>query len=69
MVDTPLGKVTNQLEGSRVATQGLGAPYVKEVGLVLERPTFWKNPQEANAHNMARGGGEKRGPNTDVGGR
>jgi hypothetical protein len=29
--DTPLGTITNELEGSRVATQGLGAPYVKEV--------------------------------------
>jgi hypothetical protein len=58
-IDTPLNTVTNTLPGGGPATQGLGAPYVKEVGLVLERPTFLKNQHEVNANNLARGGSGK----------
>ena len=57
--DTPLGTITNQLTNGG-AGGGQGSAVVNEdAPYILERPTFWKNPHEANAHNLARGGSGK----------
>jgi len=71
MVDTPLGQVTNTNTNGGPGG-GLGSKVVNEdAPYILERPTFWKNPHESNAHNMARGGSSKgrSNSNPDIGGR
>jgi hypothetical protein len=65
-----LGVKSNSLSNGGPAG-GMGSNKVNEdAPYILERPTFWKNPHEANAHNMARGGSSKGRSNAnEVGGR